>query len=89
MVRIAHFHWADSGSNPDVGIREYGIISVSSVGRASVLLAEGHGFKPHIENCPISLVVKHFIRKGGRFNSYIGHMFQSGGSLFVIKNLGC
>ena len=39
MVRIAHFHWADSGSNPDVGIRESGIISVSSVWQSIGLMS--------------------------------------------------
>ena len=50
MVITPVFETGIRGSIPRKNICEFDIISVSSVGRASVLWAEGLGFDPQIEN---------------------------------------
>ena len=46
--------------------------SVSSVGRASVLWAEGHGFEPHTEhNVTLQQLIHHYLRFDGHSNYYV------------------
>ena len=46
--------------------------SVSSVGRASVLWAEGHGFEPHIEHIvTLHQLINYYLRFDGHSNYYV------------------
>ncbi len=47
------------------------IISCSSVGRASVLWAEGLGFDPQRENNLVSFKVKHLLLRAGEVSSIL------------------
>lgn len=69
MVITPVFETGIQGSIPCKNICEFDIISVSSVGRASVLWAEGLGFEPQIENNLVSFKVKHLLLRAGEVSS--------------------
>ena len=59
--------------------------SVSSVGRASVLWAEGHGFEPHTEhNVTLQQLIHHYLRFDGHSNYYVLTAISQKQSLYLL-----